>query len=638
MVARSIILDCETRSQLDLRRVGAERYATDSGTEILCVGYAVDDRPVELWRPGDPAPPAIIEAAADPECVFVAHNAAFERAILSHILTPRYDWPEIPIARWRDTMSAALALALPAALDKVAKVLGLPQQKGDKSIVSLTAKPRRPRGDEDPAAGPYWFDDEEHLAALYAYCKQDVETERELFRRLPPLSPAEQELWGLDAVINSRGFYCDGLLIEKAIAISTAADRAVQVEIKQLTNGEIESTNQVEKIIAWLAGRGCVVEDLQKATLAKALRRTELSPEVRRVIELRREAAHASANKFEALRSWRCHDGRVRGCFKFHGAATGRWSGAGVQPQNLKKESDNTDAKFAAVMSGDLETVRQLGPPLEIAGDIARVAICAPPGWRLLGGDFTGIESIVLAWIADQLDKVEQWRKFFRTQDPDDDPYHVLGRLLGFPKETARKFGKIADLAFGYQGGPNAYKNFAPEGDTISDTEIDAFKRAWRDRHPQIVQFWYGLDRTANAAVARPGVPMRYGRLSLMCEQIGAAPFLFVTLPSGRRLSYPLPKLITNRFGRPAVEFADNALGQWKPCNHGTGCYGGMWTENIVQGIARDLLAAAMARLEAAGYPVVLHVHDEIVCELPNGGGSVDEFRYLITQLPEWAA
>lgn len=639
-MAARVVIDFETRSQRDLKKVGAARYATDPSTDVWCVAFAIDDHPVRLWVRGEPLPADLIAAVADPDCLFVAHNAAFERAILTHILTPRYSWPDIPIERWRCTMTAALAMALPAGLAKIAAVLGLPQQKADKTIVPLMAKPRRPRGDEDPAAGPYWFDDTEHLRALYAYCRQDVETERALDRVLLPLSDAEQQLWQLDAVINARGFYCDGVLIEKAIAIAAAADRAVQAEIKQITGSEIDTTNQVDKIVAWLATRGCVVDNLQKATLSQALRRTGLAPEVRRVIKLRREAAHASANKFPALRDWRGIDGRIRGAFKFHGAATGRWSGSGPQPQNFRRESENTDGKFAVIMNGDLEAVRALGAPIEIVGDVARAAICAPPGQRLLIGDFSGIESRVLAWIADQPDKLAQWVKFDRTQDPNDDPYVVIGRALGHPEDTARKFGKIADLAFGYQGGIPAYKNFAPADDTASDAQIQAYKQAWRDRHPQIVQFWYGVDRAAILAVTQPGMSRRYGRLMLRAERRDGAVFLFITLPSGRRLAYPFCTLIKSRFDRPAVEFQDNALitGGWAPCNHGFGAYGGIWTENIVSGIARDFLAATMQRLEATGYPVVLHVHDEVVVELPDGAGNVDAFKSLVEQLPEWTA
>jgi len=352
---KTAVLDIETRSLLDLRKVGAARYARHQSTDVWCVGYAIDDQPVQIWLPGEPVPEAI--AAAD---VIVAHNAGFERTILEHILTPRYDWPAIPVERWNCTQAMSLAAALPAGLDKVALAIALPQQKADKTIVHLMAKPRLPRGDEDPAAGPYWFDDAEHQQALYDYCRQDVETERALYQWLPPLSSAEQELWRLDQCINDHGFYVDGDLPQKADSIVAAAERAIQVELQQITGGEIESAGQVAKLIAWLAAHDCVVTNLQKGTLSQALRRKDLTPEARRVIELRREAAHASAAKMPALRAWRCADGRVRGAFKFHGTATGRWSGSGPQPQNFRKETGNTEAKLAAVMTGDIEAVHKV--------------------------------------------------------------------------------------------------------------------------------------------------------------------------------------------------------------------------------------------------------------------------------------
>jgi DNA polymerase len=631
-----VVLDFETRSTLDLKKVGAVRYAMHPTTDVWCAAFAVDDGPVQLWVPGDPVPEALVTALAN-GAVFIAHNAGFERAILLYILTRRYGWPEIPIERWRCTMAAAQALALPPKLALVAKVLSLPEQKADTKIVAVMSKPRLPRGDEDPA-GTYWFDDLERRQALYAYCRQDVETERALDQWLLPLSAAEQQLWCLDQVVNDRGFYTDGGLIEKAISLTMAAERAIQDELQQITGGEIGTTNQRNKLLAWLAARGCELEDLQKATVARALRRTNLSPEVRRVIELRQEAAHAS--KMSTLRAWRPVDGRVRGAFKYHGAATGRWSAGGPQPQNFRRESENTEAKLVAVRTDSLEEVQRLGAPIEIVSDIARTTICAPPGQRLLIGDFSGIESRVLAWIAGQDDKVEQWAKFDQTQDPNDDPYVVIGRALGHPETNARPNGKIADLAFGYQGGAGAYKNFAPEDDTASKEQIDSFKWAWRQRHPQIEQFWGDIDQAAINAVRRSPAPVHYGRLTLHCERVADAAFLFITLPSGRRLAYPYAKLITNDRNFPAVSFMDNALGFWRECGWQrgrTGAYGGMWTENIVSGIGRDLLAGAMTRLEKAGYPVVLHVHDELVCELPNNEGSLGEFKYLIERLPDWA-
>jgi DNA polymerase len=635
-MAAAVVIDIETRSRVDLKKAGARRYAADPSTDVSCIAYAIDDYEVELWLPSEPVPPAIVAAAADSGTIFVAHNAGFERAVFELILEPRYGWPAIPIERWRCTMAASLALALPAKLKTVAQVLELENQKADDGIMHLMSKPRRPRKGEDPA-GIYWFDDSARLQEYCAYCRRDVACERELACWLPPLSDAEQALWCLDQRINDRGFYADGALIEAAIGVTEAAERAVQAELRQITGGEIGTINQTVKLKAYLAARGCELRNMEKGTLSQALRRIDLSDEARRVIELRREAAHASAGKMQALKAWRAVDGRVRGAFRYHGAATGRWVGLGVQPQNFRRESEDTEAKVAAVMSRDLTTVRQLGAPIEVTGDVARASICAPPGSRLLIGDFSGIESRVLAWVADERRKLEQWAKFDQTGAPENDPYVVNGISFGFPQAEARKFGKIGDLAFGFQGGAGAYKNFAFEDDATSDAQIEGFKLAWRARHPNIEQFWYGIDRAAIEAVKRAPEPIRYGRLTLQVKSLDEASFLLITLPSGRRLSYPCPGIITSRFGKPAVEFADNAAGKWSPCNFGKGSYGGIWTENVVSGIARDLLAAAMERVEAGGYPVVLHIHDEIVCELPDGAGSLEEFKALIEQLPDWA-
>jgi DNA polymerase len=618
-MANVVTLDAETRSLLDLRKVGAARYARHPSTDVWCVGYAIDDQPVQIWLPGEPVPPAIIEAAANPNCNFVAHNAGgFEYPILEHILTPRYSWPNIPIERWHCTMTMGLVIGLPSKLKKIAAVAKLKHQKADDKVMRLMTKPRRPRVGEDPK-GTYWFDDPKHQQALRAYCKQDVECEHELYHWLPPLSPALQEQWCVSETIGDRGFHIDRLLLDKAITIAVADERAVQDELRQITGGKIETTHQVEKIIAWLAAHDCVVTDLQKSTLAHALRRTNLSPEVRRVIQLRQDAAHTSARKMQTLRDWCCLDGRVRGAFVFHKATTGRWASLGPQIQNLRRETENTAAKFSAVMSGDLVVVRALGAPMEVVGDIARAAPCAAPGYRLVSHDFSAIESRFTAFIADETDKLARRKQFDRSGDPRDEPYFQEGIAIGRSEKTARQYGKVADLAFGYGGGINAFKNLAPEDDTTSDLEIENYKRAWRARHPNTVQFWHGIERAAINAVHRPLTVVRYGRLFLECRPLHEIPFLFIKLPSGRELPYPFVKLIRNSRGFPAVSFMDNQLGKWVEVRGGRGVWGGTFTENIVQALARDALAAAMMRLEANGYPVVLHVHDQIVCELANG-------------------
>jgi hypothetical protein len=532
-------------------------------------------------------------------------------------------------------MAMASASALPARLKTVAEVLQLSARKDDQGsrLMQQMARPRKPRAGEDPN-GIYWHDDPEKLEGLYAYCRQDVEVERELFHRLPPLADAEQALWMLDQQINQRGFYTDGPLLEAASQIAAAAGHAVQDELIRITAGALTSTDQVTAMQDWLGEHGCKVKDLRKPTLKHALSRKELDPIARRVMELRLGAAHAAAAKIDTLLAWRDADSRVRGTLKFHGAGTGRWTGHGPQPQNFKRDGEDIEAKRIAVATGDLVHVQKLYPqPLEVVGDIARAMICAAPGHRFLIGDFSGVESRVLAWVSGQQSKLDMWAKFDSTGDAKDEPYYLLGRGCGQPEESARSIGKTADLAFGYMGGPGAWDRLAPDDDNSSDDDKRRYQHAWRRLHPQTVKFWGGINRAAIRAVRNAGVELTCRRLAFVYD----GEFLRITLPSGRALSYPSPRLARDKFDNAIVIFKDAAGGKFVDCRFGQGAYGGLWAENIVQAVSRDLLAAAMHRLEAAGYPVVLHVHDEIVCEAPIEFGGIEEFRRLITTLPDWA-
>jgi DNA polymerase len=525
---------------------------------------------------------------------------------------------------------------LPAALGTVAEVLQLSARKDDDGarLMKQMARPRKPRAGEDPA-GIYWHEDHEKLEQLYAYCRQDVEVERGLFHRLPPLTDSEQTLWALDAQINQRGFHTDGPLLEAASRIAASASQSVQEELARITAGELTSTDQVAAMLAWLGEHGCKVKDLRKPTLRHALSRKELDPVARRVMELRLGAAHAAAAKIDTLLAWRDADSRVRGTLRFHGAGTGRWTGHGPQPQNFKRDGEDIEAKRVAVATGDLVHVQKLSPqPLEVVGDIARAMICAPPGHRFLIGDFSGIESRVLAWVSGQQSKLEQWAKFDRTGDPKDEPYYLLGLGCGRPEECARSIGKTADLAFGYMGGPGAWDRLAPDDDTSTEDDKRRYQKTWRRLHPQTVQFWGSINRAAINAVRKPGTTFNCRRLAAVYN---GESFLRITLPSGRALSYPSPRLARDKFDNAIVMFKDNAGGKFVDCRFGQGAYGGLWTENIIQAVSRDPLAAAMQRLEAAGYPIVLHVHDEIVAEAPIGFGNLEEFTRLITALPDWA-
>jgi DNA polymerase len=628
--------DFETRSTLDLGDVGAWKYACDTTTEVWCCAYAVDDGPIQLWLPGDPVPPEFIEAANSPDWLTSAFGDHFERLITQHLMMPRYGWPLIPIERRRCLQAAALALALPAKLKNVAAVLKLKQQKDESGhhVMMQMAKPRKRRKDEDPS-GIYWFDDAERREQLHAYCRQDVATERALHHKIEGLSSEEQALWTLDSTINDRGLYIDGQLLDAAITIAEAAEDAISTELQMITEGALETIHQTAKLIAWLAEQDCTVTDVQKTTVKRALTRKNIAPAARRVLELRLDGAHAATAKLTTMRAWRNGDGRARGTFRYHGASTGRWTSFGIQLQNLKRPLvEDTAAAIEAVSTGSLELMRQRYPqPMSVVGDIARALICAAPGHRLIAADLSGIESRVTAWISGQQDKLDQWAKFDHTKDPNDEPYYILGRRFGIAQEQARTIGKTADLAFGYMGGAGAWEKLAPDDDTSTEDEIKQRQKAWRSAHQNTVKFWGRINRAAIQAVGKPGAVFECGRIAFECDGM----FLRMKLPSGRKLAYPFPKLLMDKFENLAVVFMDNAGGKWTECRCGLGAYGGTWIENVVQAVSRDLFAAAMVRLEAADYPIVLHVHDEIVAEVPNNFGSTEEFLRILTTAPAWA-
>jgi DNA polymerase bacteriophage-type len=637
----TLFRDYECRGVLALNKIGVHRYAADPRTEVLCCAYAVDAGPVKLWTPGDAVPAEFHEAANNLNWSAVAHNAPFEMAIEQHILGPRFGWPLIPLQQQVCTMVAALALSLPARLENVARALELRHQKDavGHRLMQMMARPRKPRKDEDPNR-IYWFEDPDRLARLYEYCQADVECERELYARLQLLSPAEQALWQLDARINARGFCIDRNLAEAARAIAKEAGPEIDSELAEVTGGAVTAVNQIAKMQVWLQQNGCAVKDLQQKTVATLLEDTELPPKVQRVLELRQDGGQAAVKKINALLQHAGDDDRVRGALQFHKASTGRWAGSGPQPQNLKRpQVEDLEAAIAAVKTGDYEHVRGLYPrPLSLCGDLGRSFIVAGPGCKFIGGDFSAIESRTIAWVANEQWKLAAYSRYDASQDSRDEPYCVLAcRMLHVPdgsftaESPERLIGKTADLACGYMGGASAIEKFAPG---VFDTaKREQIKNEWRAAHPNIRNFWYEIDRAAWQAVQNRGSVVRCGPVAFRC--LGA--FLYLKLPSGRKIAYPLARTKRIDPRRGVVLFTDNSAGRWHDCRDGRGAYGGTWVENIVQAIARDLLAAAMLRLEAAGYEIVLHVHDEIVCEVPEDFGSLEEFTHIMTCAPAWA-
>jgi DNA polymerase len=623
--------DIETRSALDLEIAGACRYAADPSTEILCVAYAIDDGEPQIWLPGEPVPSKDFQAAE----LVVAHNYQFERNIAVHKLDPLYGWPHVPLSKQCCSMTLALASALPAKLESVAVALQLNYQKdhGSHRVMRSLSRPRKAKNGED-ANQIYWDEDPEKHEQLRQRCKLDVLIERELFRRLLPLPDGERALFELDAVINQRGYCVDIALVNAAYRVAQEEQFAINAELAERTNGEITSGHQVARIIDFVRRYGHTLEALTKRSVSAVLTH-EPEDVVRRVLELRREGARASTRKFNRLLTSVDSDGRIRGTLRMYGSSTGRWSGRGFQPQNLKKaETKDIEAAINAVLAGDMPRVRELGAPLTIAGDCSRAMVCAGPGHTLIGGDFSAIESRVLAWIAGEEWKLANYREYDVTGRPELEPYcatasRMLERTVTPDDESGRGLGKTADLGLGFGGSIGAWKRFNPT-DERTDGEILRNIAAWRRAHPAIVRFWKVFERKCLRSIAAGQRIELDDRFAFAFEE-GT---LFVTLPSGRRLAYPKARLGPGKFeGTRQVYYHDNAKGGWTEVR----AWYGTLVENAVQAIARDLLAAAMPRLEAGGYPIVLHVHDEIVCEVPEGFGSEQEFLRLLTESPPWA-
>lgn len=578
--------DFETASALDLRKCGVHRYAEHPSTRIWCMSWRLgDDGPVQHWRPGYPDPVPLLEHVARGG-IMKAHNAAFERTIWNRLLRVRYcpHWPELRIEQQDCTMARAAVLAIPQSLEICGKVLGARVTKDmeGNALMRKAAKPRKALADGEMT----WWDDDETIDRIEAYCDQDILAETEVDLRCPPLSPAERAVWELDQRINDRGVLLDRALIEHALHVRAIALVSLDQQMAQITGGAVQRCSEVAKLVAWIESRGLICNSVAKAEQDDLLRAAEREGllDVAEAIRLRQRAAKTSTAKLQAMLDCMCEDGRARGLLHYHGTNTGRWAGRLIQPQNLyrvdpERDGDTISRALDVLLAHDGDDAHDMlamlfGDPLSVLAKTLRSMIVAERGRKLVGADLSNIEGRLAAWISGEEWKLEAFRAFDAGRGPD--LYRVAyARSFGIePHQVTgaqRQIGKVEELALAYQGSVGSFISMAkvyglrPSGlvDPVRSAAPDDFAywsarydgakdkhglpkeqwaaikvivAGWRAAHPKLVGGWWELQDAAVDAVLTPNTPIP--ALNGRVAYLNAKGFLWCRLPSGRVLAY----------------------------------------------------------------------------------------------------
>ena len=630
---RFLSVDIETFSSVDLGKSGVYRYAESEDFEILLFGYSVNGSPVRVvdLACGENLPEEIRKAISDPTVMKWAFNAQFERICLSRFLgMPTGEYLD-PVS-WHCTMIWSATLGLPMSLAGVGTVLGLEKQKltEGKDLIRYFCVPCKATKVNGGRTRNLPEHDWTKWERFKSYNLRDVETEMEIQKKLSrfPVPENEWRNYCLDQKINDRGVALDMELAHRAVQCDNQYREFYLQQAREITG--LENPNSVLQLRDWLRERGVELDSLSKNAVQDLLPDTD--GDVRKVLSLRQELAKSSVKKYTAMENLVCRDSRGRGLIQFYGASrTGRYAGKLLQVQNLPQNHlPDLETARALVRSGNFDALEMLYDSVpNVLSELIRTAIVPKKGCRFIVSDFSAIEARVLSWFAG-----EQWRLDTFTQGGD--IYCAsASQMFGVPVEKhgingeLRQKGKQAELACGYGGSVGAMKSMGAVRMGVKEEELQPLVDAWRQANPRIVQFWWEVDRAAKTCV-KQHVPTQAGRLRFEYQ----SGILFIQLPSGRRLAYAKPRMGENRFGGEAITYEGVGTGRkWERLE----TYGAKCVENIVQGTARDLLALALLRLEQAGYPVVMHCHDEAICEVPIGQGSVKEVNRIMAVSPEWA-
>lgn len=628
----TLAIDIETYSDVDIR-FGVHRYVDTPNFEILLFGYSFDEEPVSVVDlTTTKVPDRVRQALFDSGVTKTAFNANFEITCLRKL------YPDMPAESWECSSVLALYNSLPTGLANVAKILRLgdDKQKDTRGLAliryfSIPCKPTKANGGRSrnmPIDAP------DKWQEFIEYCRQDVAVEKAIRKRLISMRPpeAEHKLWLLDRKINDMGCLVDKNLVQNAIRIYDEYTVKLFSEAQRLTN--LENPNSVTQLLDWLESRlGTRLQSIDKAAVAELLA-GDLPDDVRRMLRIRQLLGKTSVKKYQAMQRCATRRGRIHDLFQFYGAnRTGRWAGRNVQLQNLPRNSmPDLDGARQLVLDGDLETLELLYDSVpDVLSQLVRTALIPTPGNRFIVADFSAIEARVIAWLAK-----EQWRVDVFADGGDiycasaSAMFHVPVVKHGENGHLRQK-GKVAELALGYGGGPGALVAMGALSLGLAEDELPEIVHKWRKASPAITKFWYDAE-AATIQTVKTGRTHRLRQCDVTFASSRGA--LVITLPSKRQLVYIHPKIEINRFGRDSVTYAgaEQGSGKWTRLE----TYGGKLVENIVQAVARDCLAAAMTRLDAAGYNIVAHIHDEVLLDMPQGEGSLDDVCRIMSQNETW--
>lgn len=627
-MGRTLAIDIETYSDVDLISCGVYKYSSSPHFEILLIAYSVDDEEtvcIDVAN-GEEPPKEFMEMLLDDTVTKTAFNANFERICFSNYYQHSFR-PEA----WRCTAVQAAMLALPLSLEGVGAVLGLDKQKmtEGKELIKYFCSPCKSTKSNGGRTRNLPKDAPEKWRQFKTYCIRDVDVEKQIRQRLAkfPIPKREQEIYCLDQRINDRGIMVDRNLVNHAVACDLLYKETATARAYELTG--LENPNSVSQLKFWLKEKGLKVDSLAKDTVKDLSMKAE--GDVQEVLKLRLATSKTSVKKYEAIDRSVCAENRVHGLLQFYGAnRTGRWAGRLVQIHNLPQNHlPDLELARALVSEGRYEEVELFYESTpNVLSELIRTAFVAKPGCRFIISDYSAIEARVLAWLAG-----EEWRlQVFETHGKIYEAsasamFHVPIEEITKTSPLRQK-GKISELALGYGGAVGALTSMGALKMGLTEEELPGLVSTWRSANPHITAFWWAVDEAAITAV-RDKKPSKVGRVSFEYK----SGILFVTLPSGRKLSYVKPRMMLNKFGREGLTY--EGIGESKKWMR-LETYGPKLVENIVQAASRDILAEAMLRLEKEGFDIVCHVHDEVVLEVPDGKSSVEEVNEIMAVNPVW--